>query len=542
MWSKTDDARVGRRTALVFAAVFLLFAGSVPTFEARVTDLSALRVLEGEVPYRDFWTMYAPGSFVVLAVAFAAFGRELLVSNVLGIATSAAAVAVYYRLAARAGGPLFALFAAGVVAIAFFGTGYHDGFTSYPPLILFVLMTVDILSRRCTRDGWSWAVVPGALLGAAALFKHDIAAYAALSMTAALLAVRIRARATPVWTPVLTLVLASSALPLIGLTALVSLGAGPDMWRDLIQFPLTDFRHVRPEYFPLIPTLRPTLVDTVQALVHWGICNIPTLALAGGVVLLRRRWRYLDSTTCFVVIGSFVAFWFHWSAAHIQLNTHPISLAAWSLLVAGGGWRVAGVGRSRALTWVGTAALVCWSALFVAQPVYLVVTRSSGPYEWLDLPGLRGIRVPRDTAVWMRELARAVDEAEGPDAPLLFLSNRNDIHVFAESTPFWLTDRRSATRYHELHPGITDTDRVQREMLAAIERGPAPVVVREYRFDDATLDGVKAGFVEHVPVGSRLIDDWLRDHYEPGRRFGPYELMRRCPCESGTAERPEIGR
>jgi hypothetical protein len=52
-----------------------------------------------------------------------------------------------------------------------------------------------------------------------------------------------------------------------------------------------------------------------------------------------------------------------------------------------------------------------------------------------------------------------------------------------------------------------------------------PVVVREHRFADAALDSVKARFRLHVPVGSTLLDEWIAQHYEPGPRFGRYELM-----------------
>jgi hypothetical protein len=31
-------------------------------------------------------------------------------------------------------------------------------------------------------------------------------------------------------------------------------------------------------------------------------------------------------------------------------------------------------------------------------------------------------------------------------------------------------------------------------------------------------------------VGATLMDEWIAERYEPGRRFGRYELLRRCPC------------
>jgi hypothetical protein len=31
-----------------------------------------------------------------------------------------------------------------------------------------------------------------------------------------------------------------------------------------------------------------------------------------------------------------------------------------------------------------------------------------------------------------------------------------------------------------------------------------------------------------VPVGSRLLDEWIAARYRPGRRFGRYEVMERA--------------
>ena len=42
----------------------------------------ALRIVDGQVPYRDFWSMYAPGQFYLIAGLFSIFGREVLVQAV----------------------------------------------------------------------------------------------------------------------------------------------------------------------------------------------------------------------------------------------------------------------------------------------------------------------------------------------------------------------------------------------------------------------------------------------------------------------------
>jgi hypothetical protein len=246
--------------------------------------------------------------------------------------------------------------------------------------------------------------------------------------------------------------------------------------------------------------------------------------------------RRFSSAQRFILVFSVVAFGFFWSAAHVQLNTHAITLAGLGGLAgaaAAGEWT-----RERRpsllLTGLGLTFLAVWMCLLTAEAGYLTVQRLRQEQAWVNLPGVRGIHVPRADAQWMRGLSAAVATAGPPEAPLLMLSNRNDIVVYADSTPYWLSGRRPVTRHHELHPGVTDTTDVQHAMLAAIG-SVKPVLVREHRFTPGQLDGFKRRLHDSgVSVGSGLLDEWVEQHYEPGPRFGRYELMRRRGAESAA--------
>ena len=110
--------------------------------------------------------------------------------------------------------------------------------------------------------------------------------------------------------------------------------------------------------------------------------------------------------------------------------------------------------------------------------------------------------------------------------PTRTTSFSNDVMIHADSAPFWLTERRPATRHHELHPGVTDTPAVQARMIADLSRERWPVVVREHRFPDAVLETAKSKMRTHVPVGAPFLDEWVARRYAPGSRYGMYELMR----------------
>jgi hypothetical protein len=523
----TVERPVGWRPTLVVGlAVGALFATTVTGFEARVTDIAARRILEGQVPYRDFWSMYAPGSYTVLAAAFAVFGRQLIVSNILGSLTALASVLAYHRMVLRLAPPRIASLSAVLVAIAFWSASYADGFTSYPAASLLIWCAVICLANYAGGGSRPMLISVGLCLGAAALFKHDIAGYASIATAFALLAMpgqplATRLRAVAAVAAIVVAIVAAA------LWVLWRAGAGPDLVRDLVVFPLTDFKYVRPEYFPLFPRLRVSAFETIREVIYWSKCNLPLYALLGGLVVVWNLRRRLPPERLVIFGFAAAAYPLFWTAAHVQLNTHIITITALGAAVAAGAGAVLGLDRVRKAAVLAVGVAAAWGAVLAAEDGAKFAISLSKGREWVGLPRLQGIAVAPADAKWMRGLASALERADDPAAPLLMLSNRNDVVVYAEGVPYWLSDRRIVTRHHELHPGITDTAPFQRQMLGDVEAGLLPVIVREHRFTDEILDRVKADFLRHVAVGSPLLDHWVAQTYVKDRSFGDYELLRR---------------
>ena len=59
---------------------------------------------------------------------------------------------------------------------------------------------------------------------------------------------------------------------------------------------------------------------------------------------------------------------------------------------------------------------------------------------------------------------------QSPDGEPLFAGLLRHDNVFANDVSiYFLADRPIATRYHELHPGVTTTQAVQEEMVAELQ-------------------------------------------------------------------------
>ena len=96
-----NDRRIA--VALFLAALGVLVAPLRFGLPSWLPLIGGLRILDGEVPYRDFWTIYAPGSYYVSAALFALFGRHAYWQSLLTAILGAGAASAFFLLLRRAG-------------------------------------------------------------------------------------------------------------------------------------------------------------------------------------------------------------------------------------------------------------------------------------------------------------------------------------------------------------------------------------------------------------------------------------------------------
>lgn len=506
-----------RRLAWIVAGT--AFALLLPTAFFGLPDckpvVGATRILDGDVPYRDFWTMYAPGSFYAIAGLFAAFGRELAVQGVATCAVWAAATAVLFRIlrAIDASRPL-ALALCGVFTLMRWGPGAE--LTSYPPALLLVLLAIrDVLESRPLRAGL--------LLGLAALFKHDVAAYAGIAAGLGLIV----ERRSP-----LPIVLGALAI-VLPLGALLASAAGPDLWRDLFVFPATDFAGVRREAYPgLLPNLAPIqafaadpnagrAAAAVLATARWIACFFPQIAfLAGAGAWLALRGRMPLAGR--IALAAFPLFWL---AAHVQQNTHLHSMATLSAVLFALAWERVRRGRKAALAVAGSIYALGLLAPFALSAAF--VARELPRSETLGFPGVAGVRLTADEAATYRPIVAFVRERVPRREPIYVGLTRHDATVISNQRFYFLCDRRPAGRYNELHPGITDREEVQREIAASIEsQGARCLVLWRFGWSKERLDSIRDRNRAAVAgAGSDWLDRWIAERFETVLEHDQYRVL-----------------
>ena len=492
----------------------------------------AVRVLQGEVIYRDFWTLYAPGSYYAIAGLMSVFGKHVLVQALAGVALRATAVGCFCALLGELGAGARA--AAGLALVLALGLWeITPELKTYAGLLPAGLGALLVATRFAFgRAGARSLLAAGLMLGVGATFKHDVAAYFAL-----MCCVLVLASGRPERVGACVRLVVGALVVAVPVIALLAWKAGPDAWHDLVVFPVTDFPIVRSERYPgplpELAFLRAWLAepsdlalarDTAVHASRWLLANGPQLAFLGALVFLVRRRAELERPELAAIVAALVGLPLFWFAAHVQQNTHLMSMALLCFTIGTVVW-------ARAPEWRrGCVVVLAFLVPGLLVPPVLEVwkpLRVWSSWATLDLPGTRGVFVSPREAEYYSAMRAFVDDNVPPGEAIHAGVARNDSIVVNNTRFYYLMDRPAATRYQELHPGVTDREPVQREMIADLEQAGVRCIIN-WRFGQsaARADTVAAQRRAELPdAGATLLDEWIGERFDVVLSIDEYDVL-----------------
>src|SRR5205085_718402 len=172
-------------TALVYGALFN--RESVLSYSIGYNLYSAERILAGEVPYRDFHTLYPPATLYLNAALFKWLGVTLY-NALLGVFVFKSLTVLFIYLSGRQ--VLSRSWALAAAALALVWLRPNGPFKAVPmhygALLLAMALWLLLKHSRAPRPAWLFAA--GCALGLLATFKHNIGAYALVGALAVALA------------------------------------------------------------------------------------------------------------------------------------------------------------------------------------------------------------------------------------------------------------------------------------------------------------------------------------------------------------------
>ena len=517
------------------ASLSLLLLGMERTalivYDEGVIAYGAVRLLAGELPYRDFWTVYGPGQFWAVAGLFKIFGASLLVERVWDALVRAGIALVGYLIAARLASRTLAVLAWLIILGWLWATGHH-GYPLLPAALLVMLGALLFTGFALEPGRPRRLVLAGIAVGAAAVFRHDVGFYAFLSIALSLAVFRLRGAPIALGR---SLALFTAGVLAAGLPAAAYLLISTpfaELWSQLIVFPATVYAGVRSLPYPSALDYLFMLTDLLLG--GWSASAaarvfsmlaffFPCAVLALAALSLAKTWPGSAAQSgrgpwislfALTVLASllFLASLVRPDEVHLA---HVIVL---SLVIA-----APALGRPQAgLHRVAVVLVAIGLGAMAAHPLLKALERMSPDrsarwtVEAAALPRASGLRIWRDQAL-------AIDYVRSRVAPeeKIFVGNgRHDMSLISDVLFYFLAERGAASKFHELHPGLSTTAEVQKRIVADLATVNYIVMYTgELNTREPNLSSRSSGV--------EILDRYLLQNYREEVIFGRYHVWRR---------------
>lgn len=501
------------------------FNDTFQDFDEGLLVTGADHLLDGRIPFRDWYSAYPPGIYLLIAVVWKVLGTSITTYRLLGIALHLTIGLLAGRLAGRVIGRRFSWIACGLTLLWL-------AVLSSPPFAWVAALCVSLVAVELAlsahacggRGRWLGA---GLAFGTVSTLRLDLFAFLAVALllvgvvglvtrrrrlnrsalrTAGWVAVGLAIPMLVVWGP--TLVLAGVRHPVA------------DLFLDQTKFveptaalPMPDLlagQEVANNAFSL-PAL---IASPLQAGI---VLTLLAPILAGLIVLAGRRRRWPHDTGAAALLGV-LALAVIPQMVHRPDFVHAVYTVTPALVLCTGLLEV----RARSASPSGLLLAACGVALLVL-PIHQTVFHASSVRKLaVGSFGERAGGLDGDQAPAERRLAAFIDAHTRPDEEIFVATAQNRLPVVNSPTVYYLANRRSAVRYFTFEVGLVTRAGFQRRIVRTLERKGTRLVVR---YGNMTLFPLAPG---KLRPGSILLDGYLAAHFRRVAAFGSWvvELRR----------------
>ncbi len=495
-------------------------------YDEGLIALGAAEILDGRWPLVDFYTPYPPAAFFVLALIYKVFGTGLLVERGFSAALVALAVGLGFLLAVSTLGersrlgPREALIAIFPMVVAGLLLGSVWITPQVAGALVFILLAANVLVRALRAGALPGSAFAGLILGVAALWRADLAFYAAFASGI----VWLTRAPTHRISGFLAMAASAAICALPVLAAFVAMG-GMRAFNSLFLWPLTGTYHATLPWPDLFVRTPPTdiagqgILKTLAAqLAHWW-AYFPCFGFAAAV------WSFLRIPTASAARRN-VALWLAITGAGFGIYaggrsdfTHLIPLLLVSLAAVATGsvafWRE----RLSYPKWTGlTLTLLAVAALVPTALEDLRMRRAVPGRSPMPFARTRGILAETGWVDRYVATVEKISQSTKVGEPIFSGSNRHDIFIVNDNLLYFVSERTPATYFWCLDAAVTTTAPVQAQMIQEIKSQGTRLAVR-------SNNNLEIADFHKEAEGSHQLDRWLDASFPDSKQIGDHTLQ-----------------
>lgn len=502
-------------------------------YDEGIVAYGAVRILDGGIPYSDFWTLYAPGEFYILAIIFKIFGISLNVTRLFAITILALTVCSIYLLVKKLCSKLFGILAF-LLSLVWLKSYMVYNRPGQLAMLFFILCSFSLINFINTGRN-KWLIIAGILSGVIGLFRQDFGFYIFTSIFLIILLKQLNYYREKEWKIKLSLILKDELYLLLGcfiiivplLIYLTVNSAFKEFINDAIIFPMTVYPKVRDLPFPELKTN--TLIFYLPLFIF----------LLTSIRLLFYNWRTkikeaVPWFTLFFLFSGIGLFNYTNVRAGIS-HLLPTMIPAIILFILLFHNLLNNLTRKaiyfyKSLIWA-VASLICLVLIFyLTKPSFVAYSKKPMPISKMQRKeGLLNINRARgfyDDSELAQSQALAIQYIQSKTVKdeKIFVGNlRHDKIVNSDVMFYFLSERHSATKYYELHPGLANMQKIQKAIISDLTKAKVRYIVlwfgSKLKEDEPNESGKSSGIVD--------LDNFIQKNYKIEKIFGSYTILSR---------------
>jgi hypothetical protein len=426
-----------------------------------------MRVMEGQLPQRDFVSLQPPLSFYVAALTFQILGTSLASLRILGLSIHILIPLFIYGV-----GRTLRLHPLSAVAAALPATILGIPYFNFVPFAVWQGITITLAAilvyMNALCSGRVWLALSAGILTTISIFlRHDQGLYLAISILILTVALKFSPRSTTASAQLNKVFFSWCTAALVVALGFVIYwwleGALPEMFKQLVVFPITTYVKTSSEPFPRFSSQVSIEENALTVLFY-----LPPLFIALATIwlvrqILRRHFFFNEVVLTFLTAWSALFYCQVLTRSdlmHLLTTLPPFFLLVafgWSIFLEQFGKRKV-LKVSLSILAVGLASCHLWAVSPRALP------ERPKELETLEL-SRGGVRI--ENARWMAEFIRGVQDYVPPDRSILVLPYQP---MF-----YFLCKRHNPTRWNYLWPG--DQTPADHERLIQEAKSDPPAVV-----------------------------------------------------------------
>lgn len=532
---------------IVFSIIFCsvnLFA-PLNRYDESILLLNSSNIDQGMAPYRDFWTLYMPGYYYLLAGVFKIFGTSILPARIVDLCLRLILAIEIYFISKYFIGKTIALVPF-LLSILWLGSIGYYLYPFIPAMMLLMLAffcLLIFLDSNHHKHAIYGLVLSGILTGLVFIIRWDFGLFAFISFSSGVFFQNffhfslktIKENLSKSLRFVFFLFL-SMGMVVIPLLIYIGINSGFQVfWNEVFISPIMINRDFR--YIPA-PALSGGVLNPFEN-IDWVQFYFPAMITFIQLGQLAYYFKeslsqpqkvniYLTKTTSLFIISILCLFSLLYASSRYDfLHIFPAQLFGFMLFSSLFVDFYKVIRREKTFT-LGFVTCLLLLFFYLVPPYILVptlkysalvagVTEQPVCSSHIERAGCAAIDA--DTEKIVAYIQSVTQENE-----LIFVGNtHHDKIFFNDLSLYFLTHRKAPTEYQELYPGVATTFPVQEKIVLSLKKSNVNYIVLVDIQDSSESN------LSSKSSGITYLDDYIRDNYVPTLRAGVYLVMKKIP-------------